>query len=201
VLAGTLVLLGGFLFQPPRLAWYDSPVAYGYEVEATGLSGRTYHVPLRRFAPFEQDMSFVFATFQPQGPLAGGYGALAWRGTLDALAAVDTFEQLDALERQGEPTPPGRRAASEALVVRWLERTYHRDRVPVVPIPPPRYVTGRSGPAYEGDEPLRSAEVVLVRSIEDGGSQRFTRQPLLRVEADTGGHAAVSWRVEDGAAP
>ena len=34
-----LVLLGAHVFQPPRLAWLDGPVSYGYEITATGESG------------------------------------------------------------------------------------------------------------------------------------------------------------------
>ena len=49
LLAVGLVAIGGVLFHPPKLAWLDAPVSYGYEIEAVGASGRRYNVVRRRW--------------------------------------------------------------------------------------------------------------------------------------------------------
>ncbi|MEL7157077.1 MAG: hypothetical protein AAFN30_10805, partial [Actinomycetota bacterium] len=55
-LVAVLAVVGSpVLFHAPGLAWIDGPVSYGYEIEAVGESGATYHVPLSAFAPLEHE--------------------------------------------------------------------------------------------------------------------------------------------------
>ena len=199
VLAAAIVVGGGAtLYRPPRLAWYDSPVAYGYEIEAVGLSGRTYHVPVLALAPLEQDVGFLFVHFRATPELAAGYGAVGWKPLLDQLAAVRTFDELAALERAAAPVSPAVRTASENLVLAWLQSAGAHDTPWFMPSPPPRYWTSRPDPSFDGDERLRSAAVVLVTSIAMGDAQQWSRVTVLQAEVDGRGRAAVTWRVGDG---
>ena len=51
------VLASQPLFHPPRLAWVDAPVSYGFRMEATGEDGTIANVGFSALAPFGQDLA------------------------------------------------------------------------------------------------------------------------------------------------
>lgn len=59
LVAAAVAVAGAALFHPPGLAWFDTPLAYGVEVEAVGTSGKRYRVPISSFSPFEQELAFT----------------------------------------------------------------------------------------------------------------------------------------------
>ena len=92
------VVAGATLFHPPPLAWLDAPVGYGYEIEATGQSGRRYHVPLSAVTPFEQELAFLQVELSARQRAAGAYGAVANPHRLRDLQRLTRLEELEAFE-------------------------------------------------------------------------------------------------------
>ena len=197
IAVGLVVLLGPVLFHPPKLAWIDAPIAYGYEVDAVGLSGTEYHVPLTAFAPFQQELSFGFAQFRDAPDVVGGYGAADSLWRVDALAEISTFEELAAFESEFEPNSVLLRSRSEVLVTSWFDAANGRGDPAWFPLSPlSRYRSGRPEPTFEFQEPLASMTVVHVVSIHDGGPMRTQRTQLLVVEPDASGDAEVTARID-----
>ena len=182
LLAVGLVAIGGVIFHPPKLAWLDAPVSYGYQIEATGTSGTRYHVELAEFEPLAEDVLFGFVGFVPERDAVNGYGGVNSTWLLDRLSESSTFEDLDELESSFADTPEYVRSASEQLIVRWLEHANDDRRSIWFLIPPiSRFWTSVPAPAYDGDEQLTSVEVIRVRSIHEP-EQRFDRQTVFTVE-------------------
>lgn len=186
LLAVGLVAFGGVLFNPPRLAWLDAPVSYGYEIEAVGASGNRYHVPLSEFDPLGEDIAFGFVDFLAQPDVVNGYGGVNSTWLLDQLEEVSTFEDLDRLESSFGETSDEVRSSSEQLIVTWLENA-NGDRNNTWFLLPPisRFWTSVPGPEYDGDEQLCAVNVIRVRSIHEP-EQRFERETVVTVEWDDG---------------
>ncbi|NNE13072.1 MAG: hypothetical protein HKN41_12600 [Ilumatobacter sp.] len=186
-----VVGIGWSLFSPPRLAWLDAPVSYGYEIEAIGESGATFHVPLDEFGPLQGDFSFLFAQFTADRLVVRGYGAVDLPGLHDRLKAVEDIDELRAIERSFDPVPDSVRSTSERIVTRWVDRVNDAGAEPWFLISPPsRYWVDRPAPVYDRSERIESVEVVLVRSVHDVGPS-FERETVLRVEVDSSGRAVV----------
>lgn len=195
---GLVVLVGPILFHPPRLAWIDSPIGFGYEVEAVGASGTTYHVPLTAFAPFQQEMSFGFAQFRDTPNAVAGYGAANSVWVADALAAIDSFDELTELETEFEPNSAALRQQSEALVMLWFDSVNERGDPNWFPLSPPtRYWADRPSPTFDFQEPLESVTIVHVVTINDPDEAVTQRTPLLVIESDASGRAEVVTRSVD----
>ncbi len=191
-LAAAIVMLGSAVFSPPRLAWLDSPLSYGYEVDAVGVSGTVYHVPSDRFGLAQQDLAFLFARFTDRPPAVAGYGATAGADFYARLGKITDFRGLRELERTFQPVTEAERAASERLITSWLDRVNDAGGDPWFLIEPPsRYWVDRPTPTFDGEEPLSSVEVILVRSLHDDEGQRFDRETVLRVEVGDDGRAFV----------
>ncbi|MDH3293708.1 MAG: hypothetical protein OER95_05240, partial [Acidimicrobiia bacterium] len=196
--AALLVLGGTVLFHPPRLAWFDANVAYGFEVDVVDGDGRRTHVPLDELEPLQQNLSLTFAWFGPTAPLVGGYGAVLTLDGIDRLAAVTDFDELRRLEGDQPPTTAERQASSELLMTRWAEHVARGPRSTHSPISPPsRFWTNRPPPRFDGADPPFTVEVLLVRSLADGPDQQLERQLALRMEVDEAGQARVVDRLGD----
>jgi hypothetical protein len=192
LLAVGLVLAGSFLFHPPRLAWIDAPIGYGYEVEATGESGTTYHVPLTAFAPFQQELSFGFAQFRGTSDAVGGYGAAGSVWSADKLKTIQSFDELAAFEADLKPNSVELRERSETLVLQWFETVNGRGNPNwFLLAPPTRYWAGRASPTFDFQEPLESVTIVQVVAIHNADESITQRTPLLVVESDASGNAEV----------
>lgn len=188
------VALGWSWFSPPRLAWLDAPVSYGYEIEAVGLSGASYHVPLDEFGPLQQDLSFLLAQFRDDPLVVRGYGAVDFDALQQRLGRVDGADRWRAIEAEFPSVDAEVRRTSELIITSWLDRVNSAGAEPWYLISPPsRYWVDRPEPAYDRNEPIRSVEVVLVRSIHDSGPA-VERETVLRVEVDGRGQAVVTMR-------
>lgn len=169
-----LAIVGGgaFLFHPPRLAWFDAPISYGYRIEATGINGTRYQVPASAFAPLTQEI--VFMMMSPGGvrPASGGYGAVGLEG-LARLRQVSDFEDLEALER---PADPQEVRHSEELLASWLDyANHHGQSFWELLAPPDHFWTGSGERSYRFDEELQRIEVSLVTSIHDAPGRLHSR--------------------------
>ena len=192
------VMAGATLFHPPTLAWLDPPVGYGYEVEATGQSGREYHVPLSAFAPFEQEMTFSRVEFSPIQRAAGAYGAISSTQRLRDLQRLASFEELSAYEAALGPVATYANSPSELLMTSFLDHVNGGTRRPwFLPSRPSRFWSGRPSPSFDYDEPLQTLRVILVASLVVDGSQRFRRTPVLQVERGADGRAVVTARASE----
>jgi hypothetical protein len=182
LLAVGLVAIGAVLFHPPKLAWLDAPVSYGYEIEAVGASGTRYSVPLSEFGSLSENIGFGFVGFRPEPNAVYSYGGVNSTWLLDQLRDVSTFDDLDTLESSFDETPDDVRVSSEQLVVSWLEHTNDdRGSTWFLISPVSRYWTSVDGPEHDGDEQLISVEVIRVRSIHNP-EQRFEREQVLTIE-------------------
>lgn len=192
-IAAMLVLIGGHLFHPPSLAWLDAPVSYAYEIEATGESGASYHVPLDAFTPLQQHLSLGFAQFRSEPQAVGGYGAARSRWVNDQLEAATTFTDVEALERRLDPVSDDTIQRSVDFVAAWIEHVNARGSAPWSAISPPtHYWTSRPDPVFDFDERLAIVEVVMVTSVHDGADQRFSRRTVVTLVVDDAGRAVVS---------
>jgi hypothetical protein len=193
-----VVVAGQTLFHPPKLAWFDSPIGYGYEVTAVGESGDIYGVPLTAFAPFQQELSFGFVQFRDRFDVVGGYGAASSKSLTDALKEIATFDDLASFEAKFDLTPADLRRRSETLLVRWFDAVNKRGDLALVPLlsPPTRFLTSSKNPTYHFQEPLRSASVVQVVSIHHGDTPTTMRTKLLTVAKDASGRAEIVERFD-----
>jgi hypothetical protein len=195
--AAVVVLASGPLFHPPRLSWLDGPVSYGYELEGTGLSGASYHVPISAVAPFEQELSFLRVHLAPTQEASAAYGAVATRAEYDALNTIGTWEGLEQYER-GLGTPPiGAGSPSEQFMVQMLDHLNRDGADPWFVRPPPTHFwSSRPAPVYRYQEPLVRLDVVRVTALHLDDGQTFRRESVLTVEAQPSGEAQVTARSE-----
>ncbi len=62
IVLGILLIVGGsFWNRIVKLSWYDTPLSYVYQYEATNLNGDTIHIPHHFFAPY--DYQFTINNF------------------------------------------------------------------------------------------------------------------------------------------
>lgn len=187
LLAIAVVALGGLLYHPPRLAWLDAPVAYGYELHAVGESGTQYRLPHSVLAPFTSDVLFGTLALTAHPPLSGGYGAVASEELLRRLRNVSDFEGLAALEEEGERTAADRLATSERVLVALFEHLGRADRArfPGLLERPARFwSSGTSSPAP--DESLSEISVVQITSINLPNGREERRRTVFTVTSRGG---------------
>lgn len=187
--AMAVVFLGGLLFHPPRLAWLDAPVSYGYRIEAIGESGVQYQVPISTFAPVEQDLAFFILRLDATNPASGGYGAIGSPQRIRQLNEVTTFAELEALE---EPSDPEKRLLSQRFMMEFMDRANQSGKTPWSPIAPPdHFWTGSLMPRYVFNEPITRLDVFVLRAIHDNGNPRFQRDLVLTLTLDDAGKSQV----------
>lgn len=192
VIAVMAVLGGPVLFQNSGLAWIDSPVSYGYEIEAVGESGTRYHVPLSAFAPLEHEMTFGRPQLAPRVPLSGGYGSLVDTSDLDRLGAVTTFEELDAVEAT-QPEATLIETSQQFLLTFFDETAANRRARRVLRFGPPLYFWASApAPSYDFDEPLVSMDVYQVTAIHGPDRRPIERRVVVaRIERGPEGAGRV----------
>ena len=195
VVALAVVLLGGRLFEPPRLAWIDGPLVYAYEFDGVDTQGRRWGLVSADFEPYDQAFAFGALPLGPRPPLAAGYGAID-DGRRGELAAVDTLDELAALERAEagrSPIPEADRAEAVWVLERFLDRTY-RDRSvgDRLPEPPRHFWTDRPGPRYDHRSPLVRLEVNRVTTLRADKRTEVRREPVLVLDGVPGSRS-VHW--------
>lgn len=186
-----VVVAGAVVFHPPRLAWLDAPVSYGYRLEATGSSGSKYRLPASAFSPLTQELTFV--RMAPSGitPAIGGYGA-AGPDRFEQLHSVATRQELQMLEPTADPFVV---SASGELLTRFMDyANSHGQSVWEHLAPPDHFWTGSSDQSYRFEEPLRRIDVYLLTALHSGSSQNLARRRVMTLELDQAGRARIAYR-------
>ncbi len=103
LLSAVIIATGGIWFRPSNLSWYDTRLAYIYQLRGTGASGKTYEIPIRSLTPYADTFTlgnFGYLSKYPQ--LTHIWGVTSDRYMADALLPAQTPEQIYALEaREG----------------------------------------------------------------------------------------------------
>lgn len=189
--AAIIVVAGTTLFHPPRLRWFDSPVADGYRIEAIGESGATYHVPFDAFAPFEEDLAFTSLLLGEHGPVTGPYGAVGGAVRVDQLQHLHDMADVDELREPLTTEQRQVRDRSEAFLADWLLRANERaagegpaiDRLWSLRAPT-WFWTGRAEPNYRFDEPIRELRVERLTSLTTEDDILHGSTTVLVLDAD-----------------
>ena len=197
LVAVAAVLGAPVLFHPPGLAWLDAPVSYGYRITATGASGEQYSVDSGALAPVSLHVAFDRLQLGDSALASGAYGAVSNGAQIDALDQIGDYEELRAYEDSlGPPTlvEPSQQFLADYLA--WASRP-HRSfaaRLATRFGPPEHFWTSGPGEAYRLQEPIRSLEVTLVRSLhEPAGADRPSQESeiVLRLAIGPDGRPVV----------
>ncbi len=191
LVAVVAVLGSSVVFHPPGLAWFDAPVSYGFELEATGQSGSEYNVAISTFAPHDHELSFTRLQLAPTSHASGAYGAVGTRAELDQLESVTNFSQLGELERAaGAPTLA---SESQAFVIAFFDHANHGSRPWFTRLAAPNHFwTGREAPTFDFDEPIDRLQVTALTRIATDEGTISRRQVVLVIEADDQGFGLVA---------
>ena len=183
-------LVGAVMFHPPGLAWYDTPLVYGYEMEVTGAGGATYNLPVEAIAPFSQELAFSRLQLGPTHPLTGAWGVVA---TADDLAMVEGLRDLDevaAAETPVESELDEHHARVEDFLERFVANANRRatgdnrlaDILAVV-APLPKYWLGRPEPTYDFQEPIERLEIHRVTDLRVDADHHRRRTLVMTIDA------------------
>ncbi len=185
-LSVVLIALGRPLFQPPGLAWYDTPLCYTYRFDALGISGQRYELPPSFFAPYRDIFTFgKFADLTPEPQLVSSYGATSNRRIAEALAAATTPEAVLALEqsKSGHAIDPHKAAAMDRFIQAFVKHKTGE----TVPDPwwrffsaPPVFWTFPRGNPYRGQERIQKVELFQVTTFFDRKQFREIRKRKIR---------------------
>lgn len=179
------VLLGGWLFDPPRLSWIDGPLVYAYEIDGVDAEGRRWALTAADLEPFDQAFAFSALPLGPLPPLASGYGAIDDRRQ-DELAALDSLEQLGDLERlhaDGRTPTEAERAEVVWVLERFMDATARpRTAADRLPAPPRHFWTDRPGEGYDRRSPIVRIEVTRVTTLRTSDDNLERREPVLVVD-------------------
>lgn len=101
VLSVVLVGLGSWWAKPPKLGWYETPLAYNYRIETTDRLGKTTHVRPDFFGPYSD--TFTFSSFsymvEDRGVLTGAYGVTHDHEVHQALDTANDALDIFRLEQ------------------------------------------------------------------------------------------------------
>ncbi len=188
-----VVVASPLLFHPPGLAWFDSPIAYGYELNAVGVSGTRYNVPVDALAPFQQEIAFSRIRVGQTQHATGPYGVVVSVEELALLDELQTLDEVAAYERPIEPGDEQGRAVTEDFLAAWVRRANERARsagladVVSAAAPIAKYWTGRPEPRYSFQEPILQLEVVRVTGLRTDAGFEQARLPVLMLDAAADG--------------
>ncbi len=197
LLAVAAVFVAPILFHPPGLTWLDSPVSYGYRVQAIGESGESYEVPIALFSPLDTDVSFLNVQVTERQPAVGAYGSLATVADLQTFEAVDDFDELAVIEAQqpiNELTE-----VSQDFIISFFDYANSGDGSLLRAIDPPaHFLTQSPGPRFSFQEPLQQLQLFRVTNIHrlsTGATsidETFRTELVLTVEQDDDGAGRVA---------
>lgn len=164
--------------HPVKLAWYDSPMAFHFQVEAVGASGAVYEIPPYCLAPYDlplaQGRLYFLARHVPQ--VVNTLGAVYDPAVLKSVGAAHNRRDLLLLRSQyGQRQYNARIVASYEQLVRrycaWRWRE-HETGIPWHVKGPPHiwsFARYSGGPVYQGQEQVREVRVRLDEAFIDDG--------------------------------
>jgi hypothetical protein len=167
------VLAGSVLFRPPRLAWFDGPAAYRYELDVIDTEGQSWVLMPDDLGSYGPPFSFGMVGLGPSTPVVAGYGA--WNGSnRSALDAVATIEDLGRVE---EPLAKVNEQWLDILRNFLASTCQPRSRFDALPGPVSHFVLQRDGRRYNHRLPLVSLSIRRVTTF------RTPKGELTRTEA------------------
>ncbi len=186
---GAVAVAGAAMFHPPGLAWYDTPLVYGYELEVTGASGADYHLPIEAFAPFSQDLAFSRLQLGSTHPLTGAWGVVATADQLTMIQGLQDLDEVAAAERPVGSELDDHHARVEQFLRRFVANANRRaagdhrlaDTLAVV-APLPKYWSGRPQPTYDFQEPVERLEIHRVTDLRVDGEHHRHRTSVMIIE-------------------
>jgi hypothetical protein len=178
-----LIAFAGRWADAPRLAWFDTPLATAYPVEAIGQSGTRYRLPPTYFAPYQDVFtmsSFAYLT-REHAVLTRAYGVVFDRALADRLVRATDPEDVFRLERLAGPVrPDAERAAELTDFIRSFVANRSRIGEPFwvsQAIRPLRlYWSFGRGNEYHGQEAIESVVVLEDTWFFDGNRLERIRQ-------------------------
>ena len=176
--------------RPVILAWYDSPMAFQFRIEAVGAGGTSYEVTPAMLAPYDLPLAqgrFYFLTDVPM--LVNCLGSTPHRDMLRTLETARTAEDLAAI--RAAFGSPRRDAASAERFELLLRRFFRHEQTPRamswmsrLPRPPQHIWTaphrGDGQVAYAAQEPIRSVRVRLREALLHDREVRVVRDEVIR---------------------
>ena len=182
-----LILFSGFIFHPPRLAWYDTRLNDLFEWDAVGVSGTVYLVDESQMAPF--DLIFAQGRFwylTRDKMLVGTYGSTASLALATALGQIQSASEIELLESDlGAVRFNERRKADFEAFTRIFFRNMNagKGKKAFWPSAPRHIWTWRCNDAlYQGQEPITEVRGRHVRTFWDGkGVRRLSNKVILTV--------------------
>ncbi len=177
--------------RPVVLAWYDSPMAFQFRIEAVGAGGTAYEVPPALLAPYDLPFAqgrFYYLTDIPM--LVDCLGSTPRWDMVQALEAAGTAEDLAAVRGVFGST---RTDAASAERFEELLRRYFRHRqrpratswMSRLPAPPQHIWTaphqGEGQVTYQGQEAIQGVRVRLREALFGDRELHLVRDEVIRV--------------------
>jgi hypothetical protein len=182
------MLLTPRLYRNVDFAWFDTRLATWFELSVVGVSGRTYRIDPRFFAPYDTTLQQSrFYYLRPAPALVGTYGASSSYTVFAELEHANARD-VPALEAQlgGRLDNLEHAATFIRFVETWFRRSAERKQRHVVPrwlSPPFHFQTFAAENTYAGDEPLKELRVFHLAVFHD--SDRLVplrRESILYLE-------------------
>ena len=176
--------------RPVILAWYDSPMAFQFHIEAVANDGRAYEVTPATLAPYDLPLAqgrFYYLTDVPM--LVNCLGSTPQWGMLRKLEAARTTEDLAAIRAVF-----GSQRTSAASAERFellIQRFFRHQRTPRatswmsrLPSPPQHIWTAphRSDGqvTYDGQDTIQSVRIRLREALAHDRQLHVVRDEVVR---------------------
>ncbi len=188
ILSIIFILTATVWLDPPRLAWYNTPLSYSYKYEAIGQSDAHYKLSPRFFAPYGDIITMGNFRFISPGPrLVGPYGNTTELGILHGLRVVKSDEELFSLEeRLGENDYDPLKADRLFNFITDYLSHYNMTlaggmqwRHMTCCTTPPQFWSLDSENTYKGQEPIKRVIVHEVTTFFDGSELKNVRDLKL----------------------
>ena len=158
--------------NPASLAWFDTRLTYTFRYEATGVSGQTYALPPRFFAPYGD--IFTMANFgylvSDHSRLSGPYAITQNREFADAIQGASSGAEIFDLEASiGRATYDAQRSGIfYSFISQYLANWNAHPGMSLPPNifrPPPQFWSFGRGNVYTGSEPISQVRVIEITTL------------------------------------
>lgn len=181
-----LILTAGWWARPPRLGWYDTPLAYVYRVDAQLASGERVPLHPQFFAPYED--TFTMTSFgyshDIHAVLVGPYGVTLDRVLLNDLTSARTADDIFALERQrsGRYDPTRAEQLFEFLTRYARNRNRNGDSLSALYAlhPPRQFISHAPGKRFLDGAQIEALILTEVTTFYDGDVLRAIREVEIK---------------------
>ncbi|MEZ4443168.1 MAG: hypothetical protein R3B72_29000 [Polyangiaceae bacterium] len=185
VVAGVAILFGRFVFADMGFSWFDSNLVNHFEIRAEGVSGKSYQIDARFFAPYDilfQQSRHYYAA--PGAVVVGTYGTTELYEVMQDLRSATPDTMPAIRERWARPRPVSPELVNGLVdfVARSIINRHLRGEPPSAFSawsPPFHFQTTLPDNAFVGQEPLASFEIHFVEYLHHAASIEKTRDDLV----------------------